>query len=631
MNPPANDPTQEVTLFREILYLPLRLSSPEDKELLGDKFKALPEHWAVQTDNLAFQNASKVWPIRSVPVDDKSTGDYQLVQAYNEAAYFHPYVQRFLYGFGENKPDKRPIQTRVHNGIDRIKVKMAYNGYKGAVKACPAASHFEIVMAVDRIELNHVREPGMIILIVELACRADTPLRRFDGAKEIDGPHLLSMAEVLALKDGVRRLYPPYFTGLERERVEKNGVGIAVAKATWADNLFPTSVQFLGSDAEGADTAAFGGDKAFAMAENLAKHGTLPIAPWWYALLEPLLKAKGKSGKPLLQQVVDERMPSLSFVAVPAFYKVDPPTPTHSADAVAPVKNTDFGKIDRATQTRLCFADGPGNGYLGTESFLADFEKKHCYDRFLSSGTRYMFSSYSLTVLCQTDVKPCGNSPKGDDFALDTLQQHVRRHYLRMMMLAQIQRASLLAFSNWISNAMHDNTLLQNPHYRTSIDNLRHSFAKFTQISWFSNVSNQEQARDMFEHLQRHLGNAKLQTEVSSELDGARAVLTEIDTERQAESAMVFNVFAATATIIGLPLAAISTWNDIDPSSLPSPACLQQLFAVLLMLLAAAITIVARLTSLGSALSRTRGRGIGLYTAYIVSGILFAVGFGMLL
>lgn len=613
-----NDTTQDVTLFREILFLPLRLSSPDDRNELAALFAALPPRWAVPSDNLAFQNASAVWPIWPEPAGnapgessgqarDKSNGEYRLVQAYNEAAYFHPYVQRFLYGFGEANAALRPVETRMHNGIDRIKIRMDYNDGKGAVKSCPSATHFEIEMAVDRIELNHVREPGLIILIVELACRADAPLRRFDGeGGEIPGLHLVSMAEVLALKDGVRRLYPPYFTGLSRNQVDMDGVKSVTAEAHWARHFFPASVQFLGSDPAGADAAVFDGAEAFAMAEGLALKGNLPAAPWWRALLAPLLDAKGKSGKPLVQQVVDERMPSLSFVAVP-----------------------DIAKVDRATQTRLCFADGPGSGYVYTESFLADFEKMHCYDRFLSSGTRYMFSSYSLTMLCQTNVLPGARPPKNGDFALDVLQQHARRHYLRMMMLAHVQRASLLAFSNWISIAMHDSATLRDPDYRSRIDNLRHDFAKFTQISWFSNVSNQEQARDMFALLQHHLGNAPLQGEVLSELDGARAVLTEIDAERQAESAMVFNIIAAVATFIGLPLAAISTLTDLN-ARLPQLPALSRSFAVLFIALAVIITAAARRQALGSVFARQFGRSFGLFAAYTVTGLLAAAGLWML-
>jgi hypothetical protein len=593
-----SDDRQEVTLFREMLFLPLRLTVPDDKERLAGCIDSLTGHWVKPADNLAFQQPSRIWPPR--PQDKPENPDDRLRHAYGEAAYFHPYVQRFLYGFG-SKPDREPVRTLIRTGIEAMRVRLSYGSDPCMVEAFPSAESFEIDLTVDRIELNHVREPGLVIFVIELAADGTAPLRRFDGnGKEINGRHHLSMAEVLAIKDGLRRLFPPFFFNLSQ--APSNDGAMADKHFALDTALFPASVEFVGPDAPPASATLFTGETAFAMAQGLARNGSLPAAPWWHSLLQPLIGAPGSGGQ-LLEQVVDERMPSLSFVAVP-----------------------DLASVTHADQIRLCFADHPGKGLPYAPDFLADFVPKHCYDRFLQLGTRYMFSSYSLVALCQTGVSRA-RPYAGFDFPLDVIQEHMRRHYLRMFMLAHIQRASLLAFSNWISRAMQESETLRDARYRSRIDDLRRGFVEFTQISWFSNLSNQEQARDMFALTQEHMGTAALQAEVLSELDGARAVLTEIDEERQAESAMAFNVFAGIATLVGLPLAVVSAMKDIKAEWKPEAATFLSLGGAWCLILAIGLVAVARRQNLGRDWASLQpGRGLGLFTAYGAAAMLAAAG-----
>jgi hypothetical protein len=602
---------QAVTIFRDMLILPLRLTRRDDRDQLRSVFNDLaPNDWLKTADNLAFAGPSRIWPIPDERVQEAGTKakskqsapdqpeDYLLRQAYGEAAYFHPYVQRFLYGFGA-KAGEEPLSTRRHANIKGMRVRMDYCHPRsgGLVDASPAAASFQIDLTVERIEIHHAAEPGLIVLMLEYAADGRSPLRRFSAdGKELMGRHSLCLAEVLALKDGVRRLYPPFFHTL-------HGPGASPPKANWAENLFPTAVTFLDADKKAYGEAEMSGREAYAMASGLARDGKQPIAPWWRGLLKPLLVNSIKTpDTPLLEQVVDERMPALSFVAVPSLAALFP-----------------------SDMIRLCFADGPGKGLPYDKDFLAGFEDKHAYDRFKDSGTRYLFSSYSLTAVAQTGVAP-GQMPGDFDFALDVIQEHARRHYLRMFMLAHMQRASLLAFSNWISSAMQESRTLRDHRYREQIDDLRRGFAEFCQVSWFSNLSNQEQARDMFALLQGHLGNGELQAEVSAELDGARAVLTEIDEERQSESATIFNVIAGTAALTGLPAAVMAAAKQVEPGwnwpgtwFLPAMGMASAIAAVL-------VVILARYQTLGPKwFHPVWGKTAGLLTAYLVGAANLAL------
>jgi hypothetical protein len=533
---------QRIDLFREIMVLPMRISQRKNwKEL-----RCIPlENWTIVEgleNRTPLSRAFVAQPLRNENAIE-SEAEYQARQAYGEAAYFHPFVQKFLYGWrpedgkSEASEDKSMLHYR-RTDFDRVSVAMDY-GYGGEPFAASTARSFQIDLTVERIDLHVLPQPGVIFLVVEVAATAESILRRFDeNKKPVKGEHKLSMAEVLALLDGLRRIYPPFFAYPDPEKKPPK----------WDVTLFPRAVEFIKAGASVPDLmeqhAASEAKQTLSFVQSLNQSGLQPAAPWWADILKPLAP-EGLDGK-LEQQaainiryIVDERMPSMAFVSVPSLHYVS-----------------------RSDQIRLCFADHGGEGLPYSTSFAENFEAEHCYDRFFDlkrkyMKVRYLFSSYSFVALCETGTSwPL--SAKDGSFALDVLQEHFRRHYFKMFLIAQIHRASLLSFSHWLSQAVGTRGSSKQIEYRRKIADIRQSFVSFTHDFWFSNVSSQEQARDIFGKMQKHFGNAELYAEVKAEAEQARDELAEIAIERQADAALIFNAFIGIATLVGVPLTLFS-------------------------------------------------------------------------
>ena len=279
-------------------------------------------------------------------------------------------------------------------------------GY-GVEVACEKgpATAFSVALTVERCDL-YVMTSGVACLLVEVAATQKTrvalfrkcelgekPCRVLGGVDyfKLQEDRSLSLVECLALHDGLRRLYPPFFIS---------------ADATKAHDiaLFPGAVWL---DVVGRPIAAheqtFNAEAAEHCLQDMTLHGHLPVAPWWREILGPLSPARTpvtakKTKGPRWRQVIDDRMPTLVFLAVEK-----------------------LSDLSRGDLIRLCFADHAGDSDLPySECFLANFETTHCYRRFLDAGTLYMASSYSFVCVAGTSE------------ARKVLQEHMRRHYTYM-------------------------------------------------------------------------------------------------------------------------------------------------------------------------------------------------------
>ena len=193
--------------------------------------------------------------------------------------------------------------------------------------------------------------------------------------------------------------------------------------------------------------------------------------------------------KPNWRQIIDERIPSMMMLGV-----------------------REASGMTRGDFVRLCFQDEPGRDeYPYAESFLEGFEKKHCYDRFWhgETGTRYMFSGYSMIMFGNGDPA----NPK--DFFHATLGEHFRRHYFQMGLLIQLQFAALLSLSHRVSEAVKNKKNGDKTVFRDEMLDIEREFLAFEQRYWFSQVSNQLQAREIYDLWLERTNVAKVYLEVS--------------------------------------------------------------------------------------------------------------------
>jgi hypothetical protein len=306
---------------------------------------------------------------------------------------------------------------------------------------------------------------------------------------EVAAHHTLTREQTLLFQDQFRRVYPPYFC-------KPDGV------TTKAGNC-PTLVQWLDKHGvpigERSDYAELNSEKTAPKHRSSveAKPARPPVSAHWAWLLDPLSFTPAAQSYSV-SQIEDDRIPAMSYIAVP-----NPRL----------ISSGDFA--------RFCFLDGDGDSSRTpyAAAFLKDFPVKHCYDRFWDpssphdSGftTRYLCCGYSFTVIAKS----------GEWFVDVKLKNDFRHHYFQLGLLAHYHRASLLRFSRRFNetNAGPGGDLEE-------LRNTQSEFADFIANHWFHEVSNQEQARELFSWWSRLLGNELLMTNMQTEAAAVDRILT---------------------------------------------------------------------------------------------------------
>jgi len=221
------------------------------------------------------------------------------------------------------------------------------------------------------------------------------------------------------------------------------------------------------------------------------------------------------------QQLTDERIPTMSYFAVP-----------------------DPSKISEGDYYRLTFVDDAAdspipNTFPYNHAFLEKTQANYRYERFGHYGTTYLACGYGFTAV-----------GKDDWFFTSIVHHHFRHHYFRMGLLAHYQRAALLYFADELSNAIKDlsgeepSQELQNSDFRKHVEEIQMGFLKFRSRAFFPEVSNQLQAQELWKFWFDHLN-----TEVLFEaVDGTSHRLTDVLAENETRQLTRF-------ATIGVPIA----------------------------------------------------------------------------
>lgn len=218
----------------------------------------------------------------------------------------------------------------------------------------------------------------------------------------------------------------------------------------------------------------------------------------------------------------------------------------------------DFACLFEGDWARLCFCDKAGDGKPYGEGFLEDFDELHLYDRFKSWGTRYVMCGYNFA---------CAVSESG--YCAEITETHMRRHYFQIMLVVQFQAAALLAFSNWVSEAME--AYAKPGANETDTENLRRSlyaieteFQAFVHRYWFTGVSNQVQPTELYAKLRKLLLLDDWFKEVLTEMETSRAFLRDQEqeraarsAERSARSAEQLSLLAGLGLLVALPASVL--------------------------------------------------------------------------
>lgn len=353
-------------------------------------------------------------------------------RSYEEAAYFHDFVRDFLYEKDEDRAHRSYCRTDLQSK------QLDFHLSRG-----------DFGFTIDTLELD-LFTFGVAILTLEIVSTG--PLR---------------LNQVLDLIDHDRRAFPGYWAG------ELPG-------------LCPKAVTIDGTRYDAGTRQQ--------QVDHLKTSGALRLFPWWREILAPLrlLGEPGAADTPIWRHVLDERVPVMSYIALP--------------DAAA------FKQISDGDWFRIAAADEAGTDAMPYNSdFLAAQRDQLFYDRHFpcdksTSLTRQCFAGYHYAIV------------GARDFFGTYIQTHFRSHYRRMNFIAQLEFAAMLTFSRRLTDLAKDP---EKSGFRDKLLAVREDFLAFTHSYIFTDVSNHLQAREMNARLRASMSLDALRHDVEEELRAA--------------------------------------------------------------------------------------------------------------
>lgn len=524
-----------VERFHQILVWPLRLKTSSSTVYP-------PLHLA----NKLVKDSSGVWGIKHgseawamVRADAPTVGpdnDDRDFLRYAEAAYFHPYIRDLLYPNDTHSP----MQVLSRTDVRQMRATLGDDG-----------NTWQITLDVRRV-LLFLFGSGVAVLAVEVKTvggSGASPAQAEPDAESTGAPRAhtgsLTIQQAEELLDCLRCAYPAYWK-----------CDTTTGKPGRAGHS-PRLVEWLDSKNNVISKSNYDDHQSFIdpVVEPESSRRTVRCAKHWSDLFE--CTPDGHTQPSLrfdqwFDQVEDERIPTMGYLAVD-----DPRSLTPG----------DFA--------RLTFLDEPGDS--GTmpysPTFLDGFEAKYAYDRFWLSGgapagvnqaaawtamtgwmtTRFLVSGYGFIVV--------GNSRDKEFFTNenDGMLAHFRHHYFKLFMLAHMQKASLLAFSARLTDAVDQITREPGVKIAKSYNILlpvRQDFIHFTCRYLHTEVSNQVQAKELYAILKENLGIVPIYDELQSEIDSLDDMLKSkaqgMHTSAMAQLTMVLGLVSILAMIQAL-------------------------------------------------------------------------------
>jgi len=309
------------------------------------------------------------------------------------------------------------------------------------------------------------------------------------------------------------------------------------------------SVEWLAADGRSIATSDYGDREKYL--KFFSRHHTPVIARHWEFLLRPMsLYHSGRAGVLRYRQIEYHRMPLMAYLAF---------------DEPRNLTRGDFVRLALITKP----ADSRTLPY--SEASLADFEKLYCYDRFWEPSvnpgplsSRYLCCGHALVIVGKAD----------DPFFVDSdtgMLGQFRHQYFLMGMIAHFHKAALHLFSERLVSAINrlDTHRLESVRaFKREIRHIMGAFLRFTHRYWFHEVSNQAQARDLFNLLTGHLGTDRLYGDINAAVREMSEFLEADDLRRQSETVTRLTV-VTTLSIIGTVATSFLGMNLIAAAEQP--------------------------------------------------------------
>jgi hypothetical protein len=473
-----------------ILLWPLALRS-HDVTSDADAIAALV---ATQAKDLRTRTAGR-WkavedPINHIPAPN---GGAQRVKwqadVYGEALYFHEFVQNFLFRATAGRdPTSVPFHLFQRSDVKGATVTIAGKDWN---------------LSVERLNLYLFRTGGAV-LVLEVKTTADMP------------GHL---SDFQTFHDRFRRIYAP-FAQVANGRIAPCAALPQTVSWHLHGNKTPAPTWH---NAQMVDKIA-----PFVEQPDTYGYRTLPMNGYWTWLLDEALPLTPSNSHDYWRPAADDRLPTLATVTLA------------SAEQ--------FNTLREGDLMRLAFVDSSGHApYAYDQKFLRrSFWRKHAYTRFLSLGTLYLFSGYSMVAL------------GASDYFAQEIGTHVRRHYFQMALLLQLEQASLLSFSAQISHAAerhgHD---AKSAAFANAMQAIEHQYLQFTHRFRFTGVTGQLQGDEMFTQWRACMNLEKLNADVREELHTANEYLSAREQDKQTAAANRLAEVAIAGVVLGLAVGSL--------------------------------------------------------------------------
>ena len=512
--------------FRQILIWPLLVQFGAAKqfslETVSEKLTAA--NWKLvqeSQDTNAWRIGDDDW-YKTKDKDGRYVNEHEY--DYSEIVYFHSFVRNFLYG-GDGLPaEKRPIRV-FHPNLNATEASSQSESTHSKLKDLKylyvqLKGDRDFYLKVERIEA-YLADTGVLVVTIEVFCNT-----HHDGASEKP----LKLSDALDLQNLLRMVFP--------RRWSSNGdpsetpLQMAWAKDTTIEGR--QSFEIIESSRQDfRDKGSF--------TRIVGENAEIPVAAHLAYLLAPLIPYDPPS-QPVditYKQIEDQRIPSMSFVAV---------------EEPRQITDWDFA--------RIAFFDSHGESTVSSYSddYMQDWEKLHAYDRFwqrkpsllqknLSDQgklddhnemvrTRWLCSGYGFSVV--------GSSK--DRFFMGQIRSNFHHHYFRMGFIAHFHRASLLALREELSKSMNKDGLA----FHNAVINIQKNCTRFRTRYWYHEVSTQLQGQELFRWWSNKLGNQELFDKVTSDVEAlASLVRTEI-AERESENIKWLTFYGLLVGLIGV-------------------------------------------------------------------------------
>lgn len=257
----------------------------------------------------------------------------------------------------------------------------------------------------------------------------------------------------------------------------------------------------------------------------VCQHRAPATAAHWDQMLAPLvLHHSDKAGDVRYRQLEYYRMPYMAFLAL-----------------------EESTTLSRSDNIRLALGNEPADetDLPYSESYLADFERRYCYDRYFLkaggedvSGTRFLAGGNTLVVIGQAN----------DRFFMDAdhgvLARFRHQHFL-MFLIAHFQKAAIRMFSDRLVGAVSRLDITDskaNRAFRRETREAHENFLRFSHRYWLQEISNQAQTRELFEMTRSQLKLESIYREVRDELYDMDRLLEEEAARRQNDTVVRLTV-----------------------------------------------------------------------------------------